>query len=172
MMKKKGSLSLSINAIIVIVIAFIFLGIAIGFIKGQLGASEETFSDVQGQVKQKIIEDLRTSNKKLSFPTQTISLEKGQNKDIAIGVKNVGGSGMKFTIDIIADSAQSGNPVEENAIGFFYDTTEQTLSPKDSEAYNIKITANGDPDTYLVKLKLRLADGNEYASKSFFITIV
>ena len=170
-MNKKGSLSLSINAIIVIVIAFIFLGIAIGFIKGQLGASEETFSDVQGQVKQKIIEDLRTSNKKLSFPTQTISLEKGDSKDIAIGVKNVGGQKMSFSVLVETTSSQGGSDYTDS-IGYFYDSTEQELSPKDSEAYNIKITANGDPDTYLVKLSLVLADGSTYATKSFFITII
>jgi len=171
MMKKKGSLSLSINAIIVIVIAFIFLGIAIGFIKGQLGASEETFSDVQGQVKQKIIEDLRTSNKKLSFPTQTISLEKGNAKDIAIGVKNVGGQKMSFEIEVNTPSSQGGSETE-GAITYFLDPGPHELSPKDSEAFNIKITANGDPDTYLVKLNLKLADGSSYASKSFFITII
>tara|TARA_Y100000310_G_scaffold345531_1_gene466114 strand:+ start:38133 stop:38648 length:516 start_codon:yes stop_codon:yes gene_type:complete len=171
MINKKGSLSLSINAIIVIVIAFIFLGIAIGFIKGQLGSSEETFSDVQGQVKQKIIEDLRTSNKKLSFPTQTITLEKGDSKDIAIGVKNTGGGPLDFTIVVTTEDSQGGSSFPD-AIDYFHDKGSQQLKGKESEAYNIKITAKGDPDTYLVKLKIDDGTPNGYATKSFFITIV
>ena len=72
-MKKKGSLSLSINAIIVIVIAFVFLGLGLSFIRGQIGGADDTATMVQEQIKQSITEDLRTGDKKLSFPAQTLT---------------------------------------------------------------------------------------------------
>ena len=85
---KKGSLNLSIEAIVVVVIAFVVLGLGLGFVRGQFGDITKTSAGIQEQIRQKILEDLRTGDQKLSFPAQTLSIPKGEASDIAVGVKN------------------------------------------------------------------------------------
>lgn len=98
---KRGSLELSINAIVIIVLAFILLGLGLGFIRSQFKGIKETTGQVQEQVRQQILEDLRTGDKKLSFPSERVLVDKGGVKDLAIGIKNVLPSGnLNFYIDI------------------------------------------------------------------------
>ncbi len=173
-MNKKGSLSLSINAIIVIVIAFVFLGLGLNFIRDQLGSAGDTSSMVQEQIKQGIMDDLRTGNKKLSFPAQTLTLEKGQSEDMAIGIKNVLNGNLHFTIEISITSKQGEVLTLEElteAVDFFYAPGPFTLKSTEAEAYNIKLIPN-DLGTYLVDLKILDADSSTYAQKTFFVTVI
>ena len=68
-MMKKGSLNLSIEAIVIVVIAFVVLGLGLGFVRGQFKSITETTTSIQDQIRQQITEDLRTGDKKLSFST-------------------------------------------------------------------------------------------------------
>ena len=77
MKNKKGSLNLSIQAIVIVVIAFVVLGLGLSFVRGQFKSITETSTGVQEQIRQQILEDLRTGDKKLSFPATTLSIEKG-----------------------------------------------------------------------------------------------
>src|SRR3989344_5457261 len=99
---KKGDLNLSIQLIVVVVIAFVVLGLGLNFVRSQFRNIEETSGSVQEQVRQQILDDLRTGNKKLSFPATTITMEKGGSRDIAIGVKNIGetSGSLSYRIDI------------------------------------------------------------------------
>ena len=176
-MNKKGSLSLSINAIIVIVIAFVFLGLGLNFIRTQLGGAGETASMVQEQIKQGIMDDLRTGNKKLSFPAQTLTMEKGSSEDIAIGIKNVLDGDLVFVIDIETTQHQGEKEATAedlaNAVEFFYAEGPFTLKSTDAEAYNIKLIP-GAKGTYLVDLKITDTNNAEtpYAQKTFFVTVI
>ncbi|MBS3116345.1 hypothetical protein J4421_01990 [Candidatus Woesearchaeota archaeon] len=177
MMNKKGDLNLSIQAIVIVVIAFVVLGLGLGFVRGQFKSIQETSTGVQEQIRQQILEDLRTGDKKLSFPATTLSIAKGEAQDIAIGVKNTQNVELKFHIEV-SIKQQKGKPTASGAdlekqVTFFYDSTAFTLQPTDAEAYNIKITAAGDKDTYLVNLKIVDDNtGGDYASKSFFVNII
>ena len=181
-MKKKGSLNLSIEAIVIVVIAFIVLGLGLGFVRSQFKSITETSSSVQEQIRQQILEDLRTGNKKLSFPATTLNIEKGSSQDIAIGVKNVKNSGdLMFTIDVNTLKKQGVENVDVSSqVEYFYLAGPFTLKVTDAEAYNIKILGTGDKGTYLVSLKILEVDpsGNPidsnvpYAEKSFFVNII
>src|SRR3989338_1040193 len=159
MMKKKGSLNLSIEAIVVVVIAFVVLGLGLGFVRGQFKSITDTSTSVQEQIRQQILEDLRTGDKKLSFPATTLIIEKGESQDIAIGVKNTQNGELGFKI-LVQTQQQQGNDAatpEQLAaqVGYFYDTvTTFSLKPTEAEAYNIKVLANGDKGTYLVNLQI------------------
>ena len=181
-MKKKASLNLSIEAIVIVVIAFIVLGLGLGFVRGQFKSITETSSSVQEQIRQQILEDLRTGNKKLSFPATTLNIEKGSSQDIAIGVKNTKNSGdLLFKIEVQTIKKQGAENVDVSSqVGYFYLAGPFTLKVTDAEAYNIKIIGSGDKGTYLVSLKIFEVDqsGNSispnspYAEKSFFVNII
>ena len=66
-MNRKGSLNLSIEAIVIVVIAFVVLGLGLGFVRSQIGSIQSTSTAVQEQISQQVLDDLRTGNKKLSW---------------------------------------------------------------------------------------------------------
>lgn len=169
---KKGALSLAINSIVVIVIAFVILGLGLGFVKNQLGSAEESTTAVQEQIRQQIMEDITSSNKKLNFPAQTLNIEKGKSKDIAIGVKNDRNGDLGFTIQVSTMSKQ-GDPTGDysESIDFFYKEGPFTLKSTEANAYNIKLTPK-DKGTYLISLEIITTELEVYAEDSFFITVI
>lgn len=178
MMKRKGALSLSIEAIVIVVIAFVILGLGLAFVRGSFKDITETSKGVQEQIRQQILEDLRTGDKKLSFPVTTLAVERGGSQDIAIGVKNTGNTGLNFKIVVTCQKVQSTNQPCSDELTFFYDQKQFNLRETEAEAYNIKIIAEGNKDTYLVNLEIEELDAanapktDPYASKSFFVNII
>ena len=182
-MQRKGSLNLSIQAIVIVVIAFVVLGLGLGFVRNTFKDISGTSSSVQEQIRQQILEDLRTGNKKLSFPATTLNIEKGNSQDIAIGVKNVNNAELEFRVDIATIKQQGSSLTEadlltEGQVQFFLNNGPFTLGSTNAEAYNIKISAEGDTGTYLIRLVITDNgvlddDGNPtiYAEKSFFVNI-
>lgn len=199
MMNKRGSLELSIQAIVIIVIAFVILGLGLGFVRSQFKSITETSSSVQEQVRQQVLEDLRTGDKKLSFPATTLTVEKGGSQDIAIGVKNTRNGNLKFIISIKTLRQQEDSaalePYLDEQVKYFYLQGPFTLKTTDAEVYNIKILGEGNKGSYLVSLKvLEVVDpatadptitteytvdntpvttlSDSYAEKSFFVNII
>lgn len=177
MVKRRGSLNLSIEMIVVVVIAFVVLGLGLGFVRNQIGSIQETTSSVQEQIKQQILDDLRTGNKKLSFPLTNINIEKGGSKDIAIGVKNTLPTGeLKYKIEVDMLKMQEGT-IEGDAlkeqVKFFFDESETTLAVTEARVHSIRASAPGVKGNYLVKLKvMNVEQNNVYDEKTFFVTII
>ncbi|HIH11961.1 TPA: hypothetical protein HA241_07260 [Candidatus Woesearchaeota archaeon] len=176
-MTKKGSLSLSIQTIVIVVIAFVVLGLGLGFVRTQFKSITETSSSVQEQVRQQILEDLRTGNRPLSFPATTLNIEAKSSQDIAIGVKNTLSSGvLDFEIAIETSRKQGSDVPPVDQVEYFYDKGPFNLRVTQAEAYNIKILASGDKGTYLVNLKIVQVGASlndpPYAEKSFFVNII
>src|SRR3989338_10113140 len=85
---KRASLELSVNAIVIVVLAFAMLGLGLIFVRNLFSGITETTTQVEEQVKQQILDDLRTGNKPLSFPVQRVKVGVGDKKDLAFGVLN------------------------------------------------------------------------------------
>ena len=174
---KKASLNLSIQMIVIVVIAFVVLGLGLGFVRSQFGTIEETAGSVQEQIKEQILDDLRTSNKKLSFPATSLTVERGKAKDIAVGIKNIEDIDLKYQVQISVISKQEDDTLSPEELGdevkFFYDTLEKTLGSTESRVEAIKISIPGSTGTYLVKLSV-LEVGIEipYDEKTFFVTVI
>ena len=175
----KGSLSLSINAIVIIVLAMTLLGLGLGFIRGLFADITDTTSTVQEQVKQQILEDLKTGDKKLSFSTNQVVLGRGESEIISIGVKNSRTSGqLRFMIGVITTQFKgdtgkficttrdtttnqctatdpTGHEAEINdGIDYFFEQGPFTLPLDDAEVYPITVSAEGEKGTYLVKMSI------------------
>lgn len=182
MMLKKGSLNLSIEAIVIVVIAFVVLGLGLGFVRGQFKQMTETSGSVQEQIKQQILDDLRTGNKKLSFPSSELKIEAASSSVMAVGIKNTGDSTLKFKIELedlsntcsssgvaaIKSSTQPG----DYCAAFYWNSQEQSLNAGDSNVYNIKYFAPSKKGSYLYKIKVTdTVKNGEFSSKSFFASI-
>ncbi len=95
---KKAAMELSINAIVIVVLAFTLLGLGLVFIRGQFKSLGGTTDTINEQIKQQVLDDLRTGNKKLSFPTNELTVAAGDSTDFAIGVKNTDSGLLSFKV--------------------------------------------------------------------------
>ena len=168
---KKADLNMSIQAIVIIVLAMTLLGLGIGFIRNQFASLTETTGAVQEQIKQQILDDLRTGDKKLSFPASEIQISRGKSTVIALGVKNTGVSQLVFGIDIACTAEEAGKAVPTT---FYNKATDAfTLPAADAQVYPIRVTApSTDIGNYLCSVKvIDSATTGIYAQKDFFITV-
>lgn len=179
-MGKKGSLNMSIEVIIVVVIAFVVLGLGLSFVRDNMTKMKESTGEVQEQIRQQILDDLRTGDKKLGFPTEEVKVNKGDSKQLSIGVKNLEEKDLKFIVKIklietetFVDNKEDVKDKVDYAIGkFIWDASVQTLTPTESNVYPIKFIAGKHAETYTFQIVLTREDGTEYATKSFFITVL
>ena len=194
---KKAALELSINAILIIVLAMTLLGLGLGFIRNQFSEIGDIGTGVQEQIKQQILEDLRTGNKKLSFPTSEVKIGRRDDTVIALGIKNVESKTINFVIQL----REVGTPEAE--VLFRYQNATQigvsgsdpypfSLGPAESEVYPVRIetgTTTGT-NTYEVRVVYASEDTTgsctqpqtgssatwclesaPYAQKTFFLTV-
>lgn len=169
-MKKKGSLNLSIEVIVVVVIAFVVLGLGLGFVRSQFKQISETSSAVQEQIKQSILDDLRTGEKKLSFPASEIKLGRLESSVTAFGIKNNNVGVLKYKVEVTY--GQNGEEVILDD-GFLYTQADETLGPAEVRVIPLRITANTATGTGLYKITIKNVDEptKDYDSKTFFITV-
>ena len=140
-MNKKAALQLSINAIVIIVLAMTLLGLGLGFIRGMFSDITKTTGTVQEQVKNQILDDLRTGDKRLSFPSNRITVSSGDKEDLAIGVKNTEDQELFFSI-VIERRLEDGSFIEvtpgTNQDGsFFWDDSSQSLEVGEARVFGI-----------------------------------
>src|SRR3989338_4775987 len=157
--QKKGALELSINAIVIIVLAMTVLGLGLGFIRNQFGQIGDIGTGVTEQIKQSILEDLRTGNKKLSVPTTEVQIGRRDATVLASGIKNVESKSINFVIQLKEVEAPEAEVLfRYQNITFLgqagKDPYPFTLGPAEAEVYPIRIetgTTTGT-NTYEVKV--------------------
>ena len=182
---KKASLNLSIEAIVIVVIAFVVLGLALGFVKGQFEQITDTSSSVQDQIQQQIMDDLRRSNNKLSFPSDELTLELKDEEVQAVGIKNTDDQSKFFAVtfhvkdgidfaDFISGEKMS-LATSAADVKIFWDNDYREISAGDTDIIKFSLTAPDKQGTYLYKIVLweaedsRGAGVTEYATANFFV---
>jgi len=190
-MRKRASLNLSIESIVIVVIAFTVLGLGLAFVKSQIGDLTKTSTQVQANIRDKILEDMRSSGKKLSM-TQEISLERGKEVVENVGIVNTDTGTHKFGIRIDAIKMQdaNGNPGTidkmNKDINFFYitsiikelsptagDVIPVTISAKSSGAGNYLYTVLVFDDSRCQQPDAMNCDASTaYDTRSFFVKVI
>jgi len=190
MVNKKGALELSINAIVIVILAMTLLGLGLSFVRGIFKNFTGTTNSAMVQMQEQVMEDLRSGDKKLSFPSSEVEVQAGDEDIVVIGIKNTNPSYMYFDIvmdEVKTDSATqlpidfkiNSDPdlrTEQNKYSFFWDVTRQSLGPGDANTFVIKVktdrTATGTKLFRIRIISYRL-DGTyeEYASKTFFLKL-
>src|SRR3989338_3648006 len=165
-MNKKGSLELSIQSIVIVVIAFVVLGLGLGFVREQFKDIGSTSKGIQEQIRQQILDDLRTGNKKLSFPATKLDLETGEETVQAIGIKNTEDRAVSL---VLAFKLKVGNDFQPfisqkyltfNVDGVSgtakidWDNSAQKLGPGETRIIPVTITAPDKSGNYLYKVVL------------------
>lgn len=170
---KRGSLNLSINAIVVLILAITMLSLGLAFMKGLFKKTTGQLEQVGTDIKNQMIEQLRTSSDKLTLNQEDIEIARGEKIEIYYGIKNVEMDNNAFTIGVSCTEALGDAvPLSVNAgdIEIFSESRSLEKGEIDVQKMIITIPSQADPTTHSCMLSLtRGAD--EYAKKSFFVTV-
>ncbi len=85
---KKGSLNLSINAIVVLIMAVALLGLGLGFLRNMFGNLEGQLGDISKDTEQRIIQDLENREDRLSLDKTHFEIKQGKQDETYIGLRN------------------------------------------------------------------------------------
>ncbi len=176
---KRASLEISIQAIVIVVLAMTLLGLGLGFIRGMFKNIQGTTEDVTDTVKQRILDDLITGDKKVSFPKTEVVIDKGGSQILTVGVRNKKNEPLDYKIKFIPISGPDGAPFSiDTPTWFQYATTQTyTLSPADSDVRNIRLSVPTTVPSGSYFLTFEITDDllppgeNVYAQKDFFIVV-
>ena len=186
-MNKRASLELSIQAIVIVVIAFVVLGLGLGFVRTQFKDISSTSTQIQSEISQQILDDLRTGNKKLSFPATQLTLETNTESVQAIGVKNTRDGKIQLLLGFEVKAADgfkrftseqpltfSSSAGQEVTSKIVWDNTPQSFKAGESKVIPVTINAPDKTGNYLYKVILEEVDesgaaSGEYDSRTFFI---
>lgn len=179
---KRGSLNLSIEAIVIVVIAFVVLGLGLGFVRSQFSQFGDTSNQVQEQIEQQILDDLRRGNQKLSFPTDELKMETSSDSVQAIGIKNTGDDPLNLKVSFSVKTGATFTSFESEKQGKFtssdgtefdskiiWDDSTQNFNPGESRVIPVTITAPDRSGTYLYKVLIIEDDGSIFDERTFFI---
>lgn len=163
---KKASLQLSINAIVILILAITMLGLGLGFMKGLFSKTTGQLEQVGDDIKNQMIEQLRTSSAKLTLNQEDITLKRGASKDVYFAVKNVLPNAKAFPI-VIGCPTALGEGSGEVTIENFGTTREMANGEMDVQKFVLTAPSTAHRTTHSCQVTL---DG-DYAKKSFFVTV-
>jgi len=179
MFNKRASLELSIRAIVIVVLAMTLLGLGLGFVRNMFEDIGGISSDVTEQVRQRILDDLITNDKKISFPKTEIIIDKGGSETLTVGVRNKKDSSLNYKIEFIPISGPDDQPFSIDNPSWFQfgkDTT-YSLTAADSDARNIRLSipTRTNAGSYFLTFNVLDDDlprpNNIYGTKDFFIVV-
>lgn len=174
MFNKKASMELSIRTIVVVVLAMTLLGLGLGFIRSMFGDISGLSTDVSAQVREKILDDLITGDKKVAFPKTEIEIDKGKSEMLTVGVRNKEDDILYYTLAFNPVSGPGGI----TSFGddwFQYDTSRvYQLSSAESEVRNVRLSIPKSIQSGSYFFTFDVMDdnmGEVYATKDFFIVV-
>ncbi len=171
LLHKKGSLELSINAIVILILAITMLGLGLGFMKGLFSKTTKQLGEVGEDIKAQMIEQLRTSSAKLTLREEDVNIPRSETKDVYFAVKNVELS-QPFGVTATCTKAVVPPPLDELAVIIADDPLDESAVAVGKMI--IKIDANAERTTHSCHVCVNRGgpgDGCDYAKKSFFVTV-
>jgi hypothetical protein len=97
--KKKGSLELSVNAIVILILAITILGLGIGFIKSMFDKTTRQIIDINKDIASKMTQDLKESTERIKLDQDNLEIEQGKTKEIYLALRNELDNDYTYTID-------------------------------------------------------------------------
>lgn len=175
---KKASLEISIQAIVIVVLAMTLLGLGLGFIKGMFKNITGTTEQVSEQVKQKILDDLVQGDKKVSFPTTEVIIDRGSATVLTVGIRNKDNQELRYKMLFTpVNGPVSGAELTDFTKYFQYDSTkEYTLGASESDIRNIRLSVPSGATSGSYFLTFRVTrnphGANDiYTEKDFFVVV-
>jgi len=171
-MNKKGSLELSIQAIVIIVIAFVVLGLILNFVRGGIGKGGDDFDDIIDANK---LVNPPTAANPLTF--SDVSIKRNEVKSLEVGYYNRDSDAHK-DVKLRISTCIASKDVEKNSIKTDGSTLptinsiSHDIEPSTSVGFKVLFKENGllGGSTYICKLEA--VSGEEVVqSKDFTLRV-
>jgi hypothetical protein len=175
-MRKKASMSLSVNAIVVLVLAFALLGVGIVFVNFLKNTLFEQTGTALGLHQ---LENPPSHDRPLTFP-ETINVRQGGRASFQVGFYNKESFQVEDATVRISKCIKAGenDPMdsEPEVTTLKYDE----LGPSEAVGYKIYVDLTDDPiksdyvkSEYICTIQIyKTGSDDDYASKSFFLNVV
>ena len=181
-LSKRASLEISIQAIVIVVLAMTLLGLGLGFIRGMFSKISGTTDDVTEQVRQKILDDLITGDKKVSFPKTQIEIDKGGSTILTVGIRNKRDQSLSYRLQFTAVSGPDGlgstRPYAAAELDDWFQFraesgTFYTLAAADSDVRNLRMSVptSALAGSYFLTFEVLDDIGDVYGQKDFFVVV-
>ncbi len=158
-MRKKGSLSLSINAIVVLILAITILGLGLGFIKKQFGSMEKRFDNVDSEIQAQLMDEMQASGSLMTFRQSQFKVKSGSPYEFYFGVRNTENNPVCLYFQFVCDSQLSSGDgkcgswaTDANTWKWFDTFKYKRMEPQSSSVMYAKLQATGSSDTYSGRL--------------------
>lgn len=171
MSSRKGSLNISVEAIVILILAITMLGLGLTFMRTMFGGTTKELEDFMKGLGEQRKQALLESEDTITFETTDIELD-GTTTKTLFGIRNNRGGELEFTIKegfTCYDAIDSEGKQWIDKITFETFGT-RTIDPGKSEVLPliISIPAAATPTTYSCHLSL-VVEGDEEV-KEFFVT--
>ena len=174
MRSRKGSLNISVEAIVILILAITMLGLGLTFMKNLFGQTTSQLGDIAQDIKNQKIKDLQNSDERLNFDSEDLKVEKGESKEVYFAIKNDDDSlqDTEFSINFrCTDQIKEDASFEDITFEFFKVTKKLALN----EIQVMKVIAGAKPKakstTYSCNVDIKDHSDNDYAHKDFFVTV-
>ncbi len=164
---KKGALELSINAIVVLILAITMLSLGLAFMKGLFKKTTGQLEQVGEDIKNQMIEQLRTSSAKLTLNQEDITMKKGEEKDVYFAIKNVDESSEPFSMEVECPTHLGDAELLKPVV---FDKS-RSLEKGEIDVQKMKISVQPTSKSTTHSCELSISRGGPYAKKSFFVTV-
>lgn len=176
---RKGSLQLSVNAIVILILAITLLSLGLSFIRNLFGGAVAKLAGIQSQLDEEQRKQLEESQEEITFLTSRIEV-KGREQGVNIAIRNVRSTQLTFQIqgdlEAIADleprerrkqgagfycfdaiGKEAREKIQEDpALITFQTFEERTIDPQRADVLPIQISVNpaAPPTVYSCELRL------------------
>jgi len=153
---RKGSLQLSINAIVILILAITMLGLGLSFIKGIFGGTVEKLKGIEKQLAEEERKTLLESYEEITFLQTRIDVE-GKSQSLNFAIRN--NRAYDVTYRILGDDPQ-GEPTFKCFDALGSDAKAKLLQdPKmiAFETYETRFVEQGKSDVIPLKINIKAA---------------
>ncbi len=160
---RKGSLQLSINAIVILIMAIAMLGVGIFFINSVRDEVTD-FSGLTADAKEGIKTTLQQTGEKLSVSgLNEGTLVMGQNADenINVAILNSLDSSSPFLVDIVETKAASDDPDDFLGLTTFYKDTATRIAVGDLETIQVVFSSSNSRGRVIYTAEVWIDSNND-----------
>lgn len=179
-MAKKGSLNLSINAIVVLILAITMLGLGLAFINNMFGGATNRLNRLMTGLSDNEKQELMNSLDRLSMTSKTVEVQKGKAETVYFAVRNDETTPLNINeLQAFCDKKLDATQEELNNVALIQDDvsfstfTPDQLEAAESQVLPLQIKPSSDSSNTIYGCKIRAVDinGEEYSMVRFDLVV-
>jgi len=165
MSSKRGSLEISITAVVVLIIAIVMLGLGLTFIRSFFGGTVAQLGEITERLDDQTREELLTSKKQITFLSRRVKVE-GREKSFPFAIRNIRPNTIEFAIEIKCFDAIGDESVSQSAEDWVSFQTFRTVEIEGgkSDVMPLQVSMDAAAVPTIYKCIMEILIENEYTA--------